>query len=107
MCARLQRQLAELQAGRVDAQALAIDNRASKQVEEYTRATRTVAALQRAQDEGLDLQPGQDVSYVVVDDSKRSRDRVQLAHEAPQQYDADFYANLLLRAAESVSSPLG
>ncbi|KYH24251.1 DNA polymerase [Halalkalicoccus paucihalophilus] len=107
VCARLQRQLAELHAGRVDPQALAIDNRASKHTEEYTRATRTVAALQRAQDEGLDPQPGQNVSYVVVDDSKCSRDRVQLAHESPQQYDVEFYADLLCRAAESVCSPLG
>ncbi|WP_049934699.1 type B DNA-directed DNA polymerase [Halalkalicoccus jeotgali] len=107
VCARLQRQLAELHAGRVDPEVLTIDNRPSKHVEEYTRTTRTVAALQRAQDEGLDPQPGQDVSYVVVDDSKRSRDRVQLTHELSQQYDAEFYADLLLRAAESVCSPLG
>ena len=107
VCTRLQRQLAKLRSGQVDPQELAIDNRASKHVEEYTHATRTVAALERAQDAGLDLQPGQNVSYVVVDDSKRSRDRVQLAHESPERYDTDFYADLLIRAAESVCSPLG
>jgi DNA polymerase, archaea type len=107
VCARLQRQLADLRAGRVDPEALAIDNRASKHVQEYTRATRTVAALQRARAAGLDPQPGQHVSYVVVDDSKRSRDRVQLSHKSLDRYDADFYADLLLRAAESVCSPVG
>lgn len=107
VCARLQRRLAELHAGRVDPEALAINNRTSKHVEEYTRTTRTVAALQRARDEGLDPHPGQDVSYVVVDDSKRSQDRVQLRHESPHRYDAEFYADLLLRTAESVCSPLG
>lgn len=45
--------------------------------------------------------------YVVVDDSKRSRDRVQLAHESPARYDTEFYGDRLIRAAESVCSPLG
>lgn len=47
------------------------------------------------------------ISIVVVDDSKRSRDRVQLAHESPARYDAEFYGDRLIRAAESVCSPLG
>jgi DNA polymerase, archaea type len=44
---------------------------------------------------------------VVVDDTKRSRDRVQLEYESPNQYDTEFYAELLIGAAESVCSPLG
>lgn len=46
------------------------------------------------------------MEYVVVDDSKRSHERVQLAREA-DEYDAEFYAEELVRAAESVVSPLG
>ncbi|WP_129116071.1 type B DNA-directed DNA polymerase [Halegenticoccus tardaugens] len=107
VCDRLDRRLAELRDGQVDPQKLAIDNRASKHVEEYQQYTRTVAALERADDVGLDPQPGQDVSYVVIDDSKRSRDRVALAHELPEGYDVEFYVEQLLRAAESVCSPLG
>ena len=107
VCAHLQGQLAKLRAGQVDPQALATNNRASKHADEYTHATRTVAALRRARDNGLDLQPGQNVSYVVVDDSKSSRERVQLAHESPDRYDTAFYADLLIRTAESVCSPLG
>lgn len=107
VCGRLQQQLAELCAGAVDPQDLAIDNRTSKRLDEYHHYTRSVAALERADDDGLDLQPGQNVSYVVVDDAKRSRDQVRLAHESPEQYDSAFYAELLLRAAESVCAPLG
>lgn len=107
MCARLQRQLAKLHSNRVNLQELAIDNRASKHIAEYTRATRTVAALKRATDDGLNPQSGQDISYVVVDDAKCSRKRVRLAHESFDQYDAEFYADLLIRAAESECSPLG
>ncbi|GAA0676433.1 hypothetical protein ACFQDG_01510 [Natronoarchaeum mannanilyticum] len=46
--------------------------------------------------------PGQSVQYVVVDDA-RSRERVRLAFELIDDYDAD----LLVRACESVVSPLG
>jgi DNA polymerase I len=106
VCARLQRQLSDLRAGDIDPQKLAIDNRASKSLTEYSHSTRTVAALERATDHGLDPQPGQNVSYVVVDESKRSRDRVQLVHESPARYDTEFYGELLIRAAESVCSPL-
>lgn len=66
-----------------------------------------MAALERATESGLDPQPGQNISYVVVDDAKRSRDRVQLAHESPEQYDTAFYSDLLIRAAESVCAPVG
>ena len=109
VCDRLQRSLAELRAGRVPAASLVIDTKASKPLSEYTQATRGVAALERAAGHGLDKHPGQHVRYVVVDDDKAGRARVKLADEAfePGEYDADFYADLLVRAAESVLSPLG
>lgn len=72
----------------------------------YAHSTRTVAALERAGDSGRGLSPGQKINYVVVDDSKRSRARVQLVSEATR-YDAEFYSEQLLRAGESVLSPLG
>lgn len=42
----------------------------------------------------------------MVVDSRRSRERVQLAEEA-HEYDAGFYAEQLVRAADSVVSPVG
>jgi DNA polymerase I len=44
---------------------------------------------------------------VVVDDEKSSRDRVALAHEEIETYDASYYETQLVRAVESVLSPLG
>ncbi|GGN22286.1 hypothetical protein GCM10009021_24760 [Halarchaeum nitratireducens] len=44
---------------------------------------------------------------MVVDDEKSSRDRVALAHEAIETYDASYYETQLVRAVESVLSPLG
>ncbi|WP_158059579.1 type B DNA-directed DNA polymerase [Halorussus halophilus] len=106
VCERLQRALERLRSGRVAPEALAVTTRTSKRVEEYQQSTRTVAALERASDGGRDLHPGQSVEFVVVDDSKQSRERVALVDEA-ETYDAEFYAGELIRAAESVLSPLG
>ncbi len=96
-----------LRRNEVDPTDLVITKRVSKAREEYTQSTRTVAALDRAENLGLSRSPGQTVSYVVVDDDKQSCDRVALAGEQPTEYDTAFYRTLLIRAAESVLSPLG
>ncbi len=49
----------------------------------------------------------QDIEYVVVDDEKTSRERVALAHEEIESYDPSYYETQLIRAVESVLSPLG
>ncbi|MFB6147152.1 MAG: type B DNA-directed DNA polymerase, partial [Halobacteriaceae archaeon] len=104
---RLRTAIGRLRAGAVDPDRLVQRNRVSKPVEAYAAATRNVAALERARDRGLDVHPGQDVAYVVVDDEKASRERVALAHESVERYDADYYETLLVRATESVLAPLG
>ena len=107
VCDRLQRHLETIRSGSVEPASLVITRRVSKHLEQYHQRTRTVAALERARDADLEYYPGERLSYVVVDDEADSRDRVALEHEAITNYDADFYAELLLRAAESVCSPLG
>ncbi|WP_436909012.1 type B DNA-directed DNA polymerase [Halosimplex marinum] len=104
---RLQAAITRLQAGRVDPNRLAEQVRVSKPVDAYTQYTHTVAALERAHDQGLAVNPGQEIRYVVVDDTKASRDRVALAHEDIDSYDASYYETQLVRAVESVLSPLG
>ena len=74
---------------------------------EYTQNTQNVAALERANEQGLAVHPGEDIEYVVVDDEKSSRDRVELAHEVTGSYDPAYYETQLIRAVESVLSPLG
>ena len=66
-----------------------------------------MAALKRAREQELAVHPGQDIEYVVVDDEKSSRDRVALAHEEIEIYDASYYETQLVRAIESVLLPLG
>jgi DNA polymerase I len=107
VCDRLQRGVARLERGDVPAEELVITKRVSKRPEAYQQRTQTVAALERATAQGLGRHPGQSVAYVVVDDNRRSKERVQLAHESLGPYDADFYRGLALRAGESILAPLG
>ncbi|WP_425498625.1 hypothetical protein [Natrinema salinisoli] len=66
-----------------------------------------MAALKRARKQDLAVHPGQDIEYAVVDDKKSSRDRVALAHEEIEAYDASYYETQLVRAVEGVLSPFG
>jgi len=76
-------------------------------LEGYTQYTQNVAALERARDQELPIHPGQDIEYIVVDDEKNSHDRVVLAHETVESYDPSYYEKELVRAIESILSPLG
>jgi|GEM_PF-188003 len=107
VCDRLARPLGRLARGAVDPDDLVVTRRVSKRVDEYSQRTRTVAALERAAEFGLERPPGTSVEYVVVDDDRRGPDRVRLAFEDIDDYDAGFYRDRLVRAAESVVSPLG
>ena len=104
---RLARAVSQLKRGAVPAEELVITTRVSKARTEYTQQTQTVAALERAARQGLDRHPGEDVQYVVVDDSRRSHAQVALAHESPTTYDSDYYAEVACRAAHSIVAPLG
>lgn len=103
----LKRAIAKLHAGDVAAERLVERNRVSKPLESYTQYTQNVAALERARDQDLAVHPGQDIEYVVVDDEKSSRERVFLAHEDIETYDPSYYETQLVRAVESILSPLG
>lgn len=106
VCDRLQRFLADLESGAVDPAELVVEVWAAKPRAAYDRSTWTTAALERAAAAGIDVHPGQSASYVVVADDRDGRDRVRLADEA-EGYDAGFYRDRLLRAAESVLAPAG
>ena len=96
-----------LHTGEVPVEQLIKRNRISKPLEGYTRNTQNVAALKRARDQNLAVHPGQDIKYLVVDDEKRSQDRVSLAHEDVESYDPTYYETQLVRAVESLLSPVG
>jgi DNA polymerase I len=103
----LQERLARLRRGDVLSSSLVTTIRVSKRLEACDRQSRTTAALERARRKSLEYAPSESVSFVVVDDEASGAERVQLAFEAIDGYDADRYATELVRAAESVLSPLG
>ena len=107
VCDRLARAISRLRSGGVDPDDLVVRTSASKELTDYDQRTRTVAALERYEAHDVARHPGQDVRYVVVDDGRRDRERVRLSWEDCTDYDADLYETLLVRAAESVVSPLG
>ncbi len=63
VCEELRSWVDRLERGAVDPNELVITNRVSKQREDYSQSTRSVAALERAADLGLARSPGQSVSY--------------------------------------------
>jgi DNA polymerase I len=107
VCDRLQVHLSPLRAGDVNPQELVFRKRVSKRLEEYTQGTHTVSALMRYRDHGIEKHPGQDVKYVVVDDNVRQPERVRLHFEEVDTYAGEFYEDVLVRAAESIVSPMG
>ncbi|WP_338728485.1 type B DNA-directed DNA polymerase [Haladaptatus sp. DJG-WS-42] len=107
VCDRLRQHLRVLRQGDVDPKSLVIRKRVSKPLAGYSQRTHTVSALQRYANHGMARNPGQDVRYVVVNDGARSAERVRLHFEECDSYDADYYETLLIRATESVVSPLG
>jgi DNA polymerase I len=107
VCDALRRRLRDLRDGAVAPAELAVDNRVSKDVTDYSRETLTVAALKRARMADAGPAPGQRVRYVVVDADARGPARVRLAFEDISRYDADWYADAAVRAVESVLAPVG
>lgn len=83
-------------------------HRLSRQPQEYrvrTAAARTAAELQRA---GVELQPGEMLHFLHVSGPERVRAWEPIAGSAsPVSYDREVYSELLLRAVESVLSPVG
>ncbi|MFB6119380.1 type B DNA-directed DNA polymerase, partial [Halosegnis sp.] len=93
VCDRLQRPLARLAEGKVDATALTRRQRVSQPRAAYDGQTRTVAALERAAAAGVEVHPGESVTFLVADDTTGTRDRVRLDFEVEPDtpYDAGFY----------------
>lgn len=97
----------ELERGEVDFEDLITETRTTKPLEAYSVNNRTVAALERAEYHGINYKPGQSIRYVVVNDNQDGMGRVRLDFEPTTEYDVQHYKRLLIRAAESILSPVG
>jgi DNA polymerase I len=64
--------------------------------------------LKRAKIHNIDIKPGESIKFLVRDDNADPIDRTRLDFEVKcRDYDKDFYRTEMIRAAESILSPLG
>ncbi|MFW6153197.1 MAG: type B DNA-directed DNA polymerase [Halobacteriota archaeon] len=108
VCDRLARHIAAIERREVAPEDLLVRSRLSKELGAYSHRTLPAAAMARSAALGVERHPGQDVRYLVVDADPDAAERVRLHFEALDgDYDVDFYRTALVRACESVVSPLG
>lgn len=95
--------------GEVPLSDLIIVRRVSRPRENYQQMNHTVAALECMAESGNEVHPGESVRYVIRDSSCTDpARRVSVESlEGTGEYDRDIYAEMLLRSAEELFSPLG
>ncbi len=101
---------AQILEGNCDVNELIIKTRVSRTLEGYRVFNDQVAALTQMVQEGVQVNPGESVRYVILDhSSKDPQRRVRLAElvRGDEHYDRHRYLELLLRAGESILRPFG
>jgi len=102
--------LDRLRSGQVPFEELAITQRLSRNPREYAKATLNAIVANQLLDSGVELTPGESIRYVIVEHhAKAKHDRARaLEHlDGALGYDVERYAELFLRAVESLLTPAG
>ncbi len=89
---------------------LLLRRRVSKTIEDYEQFNDGLAALVQLRREGATTRPGEVVRYVITDGGSRDerrRVRVEQLVTGDEEYDAEAYVDLLVRAAETLLLPFG
>ena len=89
---------------------LLLRRRISKGIEDYEQFNDGLAALTQLRREGATLYPGEAVRYIVTDCRSRDADarvRIEQLVNGDEKYDSEAYADLLVRAAETLFLPFG
>lgn len=89
---------------------LVIKTRVSRTLEGYRVFNDQVAALTQMAQEGVEVNPGESVRYIILDHrTKDPQRRVKLAEmlRGNEQYDRQRYLEMLLRVGESILRPFG
>jgi DNA polymerase elongation subunit (family B) len=84
--------------------------RISQSLKNYRQSNNNTAAMRQFQKEGITIQPGQSIRYVITDSASKSyMKRVKIAELVDEDtgYDRSKYNEFLLRAAESILLPFG
>jgi DNA polymerase elongation subunit (family B) len=102
--------LQQLNRGQVPFDDLYITNSITRELADYAVATPAASALADLAGSGISVEPGESVSYVVLDNKTRApgrRVRERRLAEGAEEYDVDHYARLAHRAISSLLLPFG
>jgi DNA polymerase elongation subunit (family B) len=100
----------DILSGRVDTHELVFNNRITRALVEYRVFNNQVAALRQLDEEGVEVHPGESVSYVILNSHTHDPyKRVALADRltGSEDYDRRKYVEFLCRAGDSVLRPFG
>lgn len=101
---------AGIQEGLCDSRKLAFNTRISRVIKEYRVFNNQLAALMQLDDEGVEVHPGESVSYVILDSNTHDPyKRVGLADrlDGSENYDREKYLEFLCRTGDSILRPFG
>jgi len=107
---RLERAVDLLQQSEVHWEELVIAKKPSREFADYEQDTMTTVAGEQLARNGVHIQPGQTIEYVIKDArAKRAADRVKAAAlwEPTDRYDVEKYVELLLDAGAEILWPAG
>jgi DNA polymerase II len=99
-----------LRSGQVPYQDLVITKRLSRDPMAYSKDTLLAIAAKEMLGAGVELSPGESIQYIITEehaDAKCDRARPFVHYRGQEPYDAEKYVELLLRAVETVLTPLG
>ena len=100
----------EIASGSCDTNELVFNARITREIGEYRVFTNALAALRQLDDEGIEVHPGETVSFIVQDGASRNPyKRVKLADrlDGSEHYDRRKYLEFLCRSADSILRPFG
>lgn len=97
--------LQTLRAGDVERRELVVTHRLSRLPDEYVVRTAAARVAQELSAQGVELHPGERLNFLLVPGPEKAR-AWELA-DADTLYDTQAYTELLLRAVDSIVSPLG
>jgi len=99
-----------VRSGTVPPNKLLITRRISQGLDQYRQFNDGVAALMQLDGEGFEVNPGEAVRYLVRDcrsKDHKARVKVDSFVSEDEEYDVDFYVDLLLRGTEGMLLPFG
>ncbi|MFQ5950085.1 MAG: DNA polymerase domain-containing protein, partial [Nitrospiria bacterium] len=106
----LRHHVEEIREGRVPFEELVITRTLSKDPMQYVREDAGAIAAKELARAGANLHPGEQIGYIILDGKakfKGDRARPAVLLTGTESYDKEGYVELLLRAAETLLTPVG